>query len=168
MPATAEQIGVSPVLWKQKFTTFSWFCTHFSAHIAFLGFVWFFRHWLCISLSNFSKEWPNLLDSAFCNLTAGNGLPERYLGTPILGFQNSYCWIFLTTFLGIIFGWCVFAFVLMSPHCCSSAFNAPFYVFPASATWNDQWILGKTTGNDIIVPTSSVYWLFHRLASLWA
>lgn len=105
-------------------------------------------------------NWPHLLGSAFCELIAGNGVPERYVGTPILGSQNSQRWLFLVMFLGIIFGWCTFAFIVMSPHCCSVAFNPPFHVFPASATLDDYGILGKATGNDIMVATSSVYWLF--------
>lgn len=62
--------------------------------------------------------------------------------------------IIFNNILGIISGWCVFAFVLMSSHCCSSVFNTPFYTFPASATLNDHGILGKATGNYIMVPTS--------------
>lgn len=62
--------------------------------------------------------------------------------------------IIFNNILGIISGCCVFAFILMSSHCCSSAFNTPFYVFPASATLNDHGILGKATGNYIMVPTS--------------
>lgn len=70
------------------------------------------------------------------------GLPEP---TELIIFNN---------ILGIISGWCIFAFVLMSSCCCSSVSNTPFYVFPASATLNDHGILGKATGNYIMVPTS--------------
>lgn len=64
--------------------------------------------------------------------------------------------------------WTVSVFIWSHSTAVVAAFSALLNGFPASATLNDHGIHEKAGGNDITVPTNSVYRLFHRLARLWA
>lgn len=64
--------------------------------------------------------------------------------------------------------WMVSVFIWSDSTAVVAAFSALLNGFPATATLNDHGIREKAGGNDIMVPTNSVYRLFHRLASLWA